>query len=458
MGAKGGDSMTPDVILENPQFRLTVGGNGYVKSLYCKQSAQECLCGIAPLCAVTQSRFYNNENKLANPTKRVTMEANRVRREGNLLFVGFETAPYEAVLEITEREDYIAFRLKEFFTPSGAFGDLNMDVPPVESFRLLQLSVKNRKHFGAWLGVMWDENTAISILAANPETLVDKDRFMTAEALAEIGLVGAEAALVVTATEGFLDAVDTFERDYNLPRGVEARRDKENRCSYYWGRTVNPQTIDEHIAYCKKCGLQHFVISYSSVFNCSLYECCGDYDESNFNEKYPSGWEDLKFVLQKILDAGLLPGLHFLHTHIGLESSYIEGKADHRLLLKRHFTLAKPLTAQSTEIFVEQNPDGSPMAEGCRILQFGGELIAYEGYCAKTRCFTGCTRGYRKTEATAHATGLIGGVLDVSEFCAQSCHIDQETGLMDEIADKIAKIYNLGFRFVYFDGSEGTNQ
>ena len=43
------------------------------------------------------------------------------------------------------------------------------------------------------------------------------------------------------------------------------------------------------------------------------------------------------------------------------------------------------------------------------------------------------------------------------EFAALSCYIYQDTTLQDEIAEKIARIYNAGFEFMYFDGSEGVN-
>ena len=49
------------------------------------------------------------------------------------------------------------------------------------------------------------------------------------------------------------------------------------------------------------------------------------------------------------------------------------------------------------------------------------------------------------------------GLLDVSEFGATSIYIDQNSDLQDEIARKLAHIYSAGFRFVYFDGSEGVN-
>ena len=56
-----------------------------------------------------------------------------------------------------------------------------------------------------------------------------------------------------------------------------------------------------------------------------------------------------------------------------------------------------------------------------------------------------------------HNMGTIGGILDISEFGAGSIYLDQNSGLQDEIAEKLAEIYNAGFEFAYFDGSEGTN-
>lgn len=98
------------------------------------------------------------------------------------------------------------------------------------------------------------------------------------------------------------------------------------------------------------------------------------------------------------------------------------------------------------------------MDEACRILQFDGELIHYDGYTTEyPYYFTGCTRGYWDTNAAPHALGCRGGILDVSEYGATSCYLDQNTDLQDEVAVKLADAYDAGFQFIYFDGSEGTN-
>jgi len=110
------------------------------------------------------------------------------------------------------------------------------------------------------------------------------------------------------------------------------------------------------------------------------------------------------------------------------------------------------------EIRVFENPVDSPMWDKTRILKFGGELFAYEGFTTEPPYrFTGVKRGDQATRAAAHPYGEIGGILDVSEFCGVSCYADQNTDLPDEIGAKIAKLYDRGFEFFYFDGSEGVN-
>ena len=156
------------IILENKSFRLTVGEDAIVRSLIVRETNTECLRQgeeIA-LFSVTQERPFNNEVKLAHPNKRTTCQANRIRREGNALIVNFEIVPVEAVIDVKEADDYIAFALTGFNVRSEHYDNLKMDKPPVSELRLLQLPVMNRAHFGEWLNVSWDERAAVNVLAA----------------------------------------------------------------------------------------------------------------------------------------------------------------------------------------------------------------------------------------------------------------------------------------------------
>ena len=81
-----------DIIIENKHFRLVVGDDAISKSLVVKATGEECLIPgkKVALFSLTEKRPFNNELKLAYPNKRMTFEANSLRRDGNKLNIGFE--------------------------------------------------------------------------------------------------------------------------------------------------------------------------------------------------------------------------------------------------------------------------------------------------------------------------------------------------------------------------------
>lgn len=452
-----------NIFLENDHFRLEIGPDCQAKSLVVKATGEEMLRqneGIS-LFSVTQERPFNNEVKLAHPNKRTTFEADRIRQEGDRLIVGFEITPFEAVIRVNIAPDYISFTLDSFIVHPTDYEGLAMATPPVAELRLIQLPVKKRKNFGEWLNVSWDDRAALNVLATCPQTRIDSQRrngwrIMSADAVRGILLEGCGAAVIACESDRLMDCIGSLERDYGLPMGAESRKGALINASAYHSGSITPENIDRHIRYAKMGGFRMMLIYYTSIFKeTGSYNLNGNYD---YRDEYPNGVEDLKRMLQKIKDAGITPGIHFLHTHIGLRSRYVTPVADHRLNLTRHFTLAKPLSIDDTTVYVEQDPTGCVMDERCRILFFGGELIYYEGYTTQRPfAFTGCRRGHRETNIVEHPLGQIGGILDVSEYGAGSVYLDQNSSLQEEVGEKIAQAYNAGFEFVYFDGSEGTN-
>lgn len=80
-----------------------------------------------------------------------------------------------------------------------------MTYPPVRSLRLLDLPVRNRANFGAWMNAAWDESAAVAVLGAEPYTWIDSEarcgfRRLRAEARDGLRLRGAKAALVAGET------------------------------------------------------------------------------------------------------------------------------------------------------------------------------------------------------------------------------------------------------------------
>ncbi|MBO5879538.1 MAG: hypothetical protein J6Q68_03195 [Clostridia bacterium] len=450
---------------ETKNFTLSIREDAVAESLINKKTGEEMLdtSSRVSIFSVTQLRPYNNEVKLAYMNKRTTFEAKKMSVDGNKITVDFEIIPYSAVITVDVKDEYITFTLSDFIVPYELYDGLCMNLPPVEQFRILQLPVKNRKYFGQWINAVWDEEASVAVIATAPEAFIDSERrdgyrILTADAHKEVQLKGTTAALIVSGgKEDFLNVVDKFEHDFDLPLGVESRRNPMINRSIYSARNANPKTIDKHIEYAKKGGFSCMLFYYDNM--CikakTEYGTCGNYD---FNENYPNGYEDLKATLQKVKDAGITPGIHFLHTHIGVNSRYITPVADHRLNLTMHFTLSKPLGLDDDKIYVEENPKNATTYDMCKVLKFGGELMFYEGYSTEYPYhFYGVKRGHWETNVVEHPLGEIGGQLDVTEYSGSSVYINQHSSLQDEIADKLAALYNCGFQFVYFDGSEGTN-
>lgn len=198
--------------------------------------------------------------------------------------------------------------------------------------------------------------------------------------------------MIAAPAADFLNAVAAMEEDLDLPRGVQSRKDPRIYASIYWTGYIDPSTVDRHIAYAKMGGFSMMLIYFNAIFISDGYALCGDYD---YRPSYPKGADSLREMLDKIKKAGITPGFHFLHTHIGLKSRYVTPVADPRLNLKQRYTLAKPLGKDDTEICVTQEIRTAPTKDGVRVLKFGGELITYEAY--SDRCFRGCQRGAYNT-------------------------------------------------------------
>ena len=452
------------VVLENDIFQLVLTPDCVAESLVLKSSGEECIhtSDTLPFFTLTEERPYNNEIKLAYPNKRTTFGANRVRREGDRLIVGFELIDFEAVVEVKIASRYIVFTLTDFLVKPNSFGIGVMPMlPPVSEFRLVQLPISTRERFGEWLNVMWDDKVAVNVLSACPYARIATEkrkdhRILFGETMRDIKLKNAGVALIVSAPEELLDAIKLLEEDFDLPRGVDSRRSEMINRSYYWASDVTPKTVDEHIQYALKGGFRFMSIYMTSILKGSGYLNCGEYDA--YREEYPNGKADLVAMLDKIKAAGIIPGVHILHSHIGLRSKYLTPIADHRVNLVSRFTLSKAAAADDTTLYVEENPEWAPTYEKSRVLRFMGELIQYEAYTTEPPyCFTGCRRGFNDTHPRSLEIGTVGGVLDITEFGGTSAYIDQRTDLQDEIAESFADLYDAGFEFIYFDGSEGTN-
>jgi hypothetical protein len=452
-GTPGPAAAGQGIVIENKDFRLVIGEEGRARSLVHKGTGQECLEPQAsvPMFTLTQYRPYDNELQLAYPARVTHFPAKSVRQHGDSLVVSFALVDYEATIVFDVTDNYIAFSLLGL--SYKGFTNLTEKLKtPVEETLFLQLPVRPRRNVGEWLNVTWDDEVAVNLLATDPFAKIDitpcaNYLLFQAGTVDEVKTEGVGAALITTATKNLFDRIAAIERDYNLPPGVESRRCLEYRHSYYEIEKATPANIDRHLAYARRAGFRELVIYYLS-----FARTVGHFD---WQPDYPNGMEDLRLVVKKVLDAGLIPGIHLHYNKCHKEDAYVTPRPDPRLNLREKFTLAEPLDAAATTITVEENPRLATLDEERRILKIQNELVSYERYTASPPYqFLDCRRGALATTPGPHEAGTILGVLDVDTWPV-FVRFTQNSNIQEEVAERLARIYGeAGFRFTYFDGAE----
>ncbi len=323
---------------------------------------------------------------------------------------------------------------------------------PVDELVLLQLPVKDRQNFGEWLNVVWDNNVAVNILGTDPFPRIDAVKYegyhlLRACSVSDVKGLGVGAALITTRKSNLLNCIDHVEKDFKLPRGVESRRKKEYKYSYYETWDVTPQNINEHIDFAIKGGFRAIQIVWMA-FASSI----GHFP---WRSEFPNEMNDLREIVRKINGAGMIAGAHIWYNKAMKNDLYVTPIPDYRLNLSRSFTLAAPLNKVSTTLVVEESPEGCTLDDERRILKIGNELITYKAYTSERPYqFTGCTRGDLNTVSSEYNPGYRFGVLDVDTWPIW-VRFDQRASIQDEVAERIGEIYKeAGFQFVYFDGAE----
>ena len=454
-----------DVVIENRAGRLVLGGDACAKSLVVKATGEECLATGAtrPFCQICQERPYDNEYFITYPSKPTRFPANRVSRNGDVLEFGFAGTFDIATVRVKEADDFIhfffegtRFRLEDYGLKRKT---------EIDSFAFVQLPVRRRAHFGAWLNVTWDDSAAIALVGDSPATRIDAfprddgglDFYAGCEA--RIRPEGVGAFLVAAPRNEFLPSLEKAELALGLPNGVAGRRHpaKSLPCLEFNG--LNPATVDQAIDVAKRGGFGMLKMNWQS-----MARSCGHFP---WNDKYPNGEADLKTIVGKIRAAGLIPAFHAHYSKASTNDAYVcSGVPDRRLHAIRHLTLARPVAPGDTEVWVEENPHHilvKPDPNSFRgneierhLVQIGEELIRYTACAGDASPFrlTGCVRGFFNTKPVAHGLSERIRHLDVDDW-PFFIRADPATSLNAEIAARLAEIQRVGhFDFVYFDGAE----
>ncbi|MBR0300104.1 MAG: hypothetical protein IJQ93_07300 [Bacteroidales bacterium] len=438
-----------DIVLENDDYILTLSGNGYASSLLLKSSGEECLeTGVRlPLCSILQNRPYDNETQLIQPVRPTSFPSCAIRRDGNTLEVRFHGTCDVVKLELDVRPHYMGFKVvARDYDLAGTVGVKRKT--EIDALTYLQLPVKNRDRFGAWMGVCWDDAAAVCLLATDMRTRIDGDepapwRRLYATSEQRVGLLGTGSALVATSTDKLFDAVACVEEDFGLPRGVESRRRSDYSDSYYEVRWVTPANVDENIRYAREGGFRAMVIYYPD-----FAWTCGHF---LWNQSYPNGMEDLKAVVARMKDAGMKVGFHIHYNKVSVDDPYVKD-GDPRLAATSYFILPSDICSEDSEIPFIGGTQCLLPEPGRRMIQIDRELILYQE--VKDGRFVGCRRGLHGTVPAVHSAGTSFIQPEVDDW-TRFIRIDQESGIQEELSDRLAAIYNeCGFDFIYFDGAE----
>lgn len=443
------------VTIENKEVRLILSEDGHVQSLVYKPTGEECLPPGADVPAFQAVRYRGYTPPQVFP-------ARQIRREGDRLIVSLAPLAVTAIVRLQISDSYLGFVLEKVESNAAYFGgkarqsEFNEDTQPFDELLFMQLPVKEREKFGGWLNVSWDHELAVALLGTDPYARIDsvmdpRGRVLRAAALPEVRLESVGAAIVVGKPEQLLERIAHFEDDFHLPHGARSRMSPELQHSYWEiSEPITLANVDQAIAYARQAGLRA-VQFYRRSF-------LGSVGHFAWREEYPRGAKDLRPVVDRLAEAGITSGFHLHFNKAQITDPYVTPVPDPRLNFRCHFTLAAPVDAAAKEIEIEENPYNSTLDRGRRLLRFGNELIEYEDYTTEPPYrFRGCKRGALGTVAAAHESGLIGGLLDVDNWPVY-IRFNQNTSIQDEVADRLAAIYrDVGFKFVYFDGSEDVH-
>lgn len=419
------------VRLETRWATLAVGDNGTLLSLQEKGSGRELLAAPLPVLAVEQAQGRR-------------LQARRMRLDGGLLVADFPRGAGSAAIRIEAKEHY--------FTVTAAA----LDVVGAERFTFFQLSPAPTEYIGNMAGLASDDASGVCLrsLALEVDTTFHAPApQFRASTTAEHGLVGHRIGLAAGPRQQLIPMLRSMAENEPVPQsrvgGPWSLGAEETRGSYLFADLAAKDT-DAWIELARRGG-------FTNIHMHGWWSTLGHYEPRT--AYFPKGLDDMKATAERIRQAGLKPGIHTLTACISTNDPWVTPVPSPHLIASNRYTLAKPLSAGDTTIFVNEMPAPnhdvvwSYSSDG-NALRVGSELIRYAAISRESPyAFQQCERGAFKTQAAAHAEGT---AVDYLQQRYLAFYPEPDSPLAAELADRIAKVYNeCGLEMIYFDGSEG---
>ena len=368
-----------------------------------------------------------------------------LRGEGVLAFK-FRRCDGEAVFKVTP------------FADGGgwSFALEALTVPDVKELQFANVKPVCRKWVGNMANAMSDEDSAVAMRAYDValEMSASAAAGLRVRGEARRGLVGRRFGIAAGPRAGFVEQLRAMSRDSGAPLspagGAWSLGSEKNRNSYLFA-DLSLASVDDWIDFAERGG-------FGIIHIHGWWEWLGQYPVRK--AYFPNGLDDMKATVDKIHAAGLLAGMHSLTACINpYRDPWISPSCSTSLVADAVYTLAAPVSADATEILVNERPidkHALVFTYSCNgnCLRLGNEVVQYTGIRReKPYAFTGCKRGAFKTVPAAYPAGAQCDYLHQRYI---AFYPDPDSQLARDLADKLTNVRNYcGIDAFYFDGSEG---
>ncbi len=446
------------VVVETAYARLIVSRNGRNRAFISKATGEDYLNSSDPIDFMNVSRNGR------------TYGSTSVGLEGNRMKVKFGSAGVEAEFTLVPSEEWI---ILELIQVSGDF----------EKFRIVNLGLSIREHFGEILNAVYNDDLAVGVQALSfgvesfPRDRQGRSlyefnfmemarqrvgtpgdsRILTATLYRSIETTGARVALVTCPGTRLMETLARLELDQGLPHpmidGVWGKQSPEVEKPYIF-IDYDEANVEEVIEYALQGGFGCILSSFPATTSGHF-----DVDRSRF----PSGFDGLCGSVAKIHAAGLRAGTHLMTAGVSHDDRYVTPVPDRRLVKENTFDLAMDIDPETGEIPTLTNPadkglrtrytyelnSGNPGLH----LQIDDEIIEYGDFASEAPYrFRNCKRGVFGTRSASHKKGS--PIYHLGERWNYFV-VNQESSMLEEVTTGIANAVNrCGFDLLYFDGAE----
>ncbi len=413
---------------ETDDAQLAISSRGRCVALIDKRTGEDQLAQTAPLVSLRIGQR--------------TYERATCRSVGDRLVIHFPQAETTVVMRVDPKPHYFVWRVE------------SVDNPQVDEVTFLQLKLKSCQHVNATSGLAASEQFAVCLRTLTLGTLVQvvgNPPRLTASVSRERDFAQGQAALATCSPTELMRILQDLVREEKVPHstlgGPYSLGSQGNRGSYVFA-TVSERDVDHWIRLAHRAGMDTVHLS-------GWEQSLGHYEPRE--DLYPQGLSGLKSVADKLHAAGLKVGIHTLTGCISPHDRWASPVPDPRLATDGTFPLASDLSETDTDVYTTVPPGdlSTVWAYSSRgnCIRIDDELILYSAISNQPPFgLLKCTRGAFGTRVAAHRQGApvhhmytrYGG------FVA-----DENTTLVDDLADRIAGVYNAcDMDQIYMDGAE----